>query len=98
MYPNKLGSKGRTIQSQINCDDPQENLPENIIQKFKSTKCTYCLLKEGDMYDLFIFLNKIFKVLIVIKFRKLMKKRLSIKKVQHRNIFLSLTKYEFMKF
>ncbi|RNA34517.1 amiloride-sensitive sodium channel subunit beta [Brachionus plicatilis] len=49
MYPNELGSKGRTIQSQINCDQIQNNLNADILTRFKNTDCLYCLLKEGDM-------------------------------------------------
>ncbi len=49
MYPNKLGSKGRTIQAQINCDTMQDNLAPEIIEKYKNTLCQYCLLRDGDV-------------------------------------------------
>jgi hypothetical protein len=50
MNPNELGSKGRTIQSQIDCDNFDEvlNGDSEIYNKFKNTDCFYCLLKEGD--------------------------------------------------
>ena len=51
MKPNGLGSKGRTIQSQIDCDKPREelNLTDEEFEKFKNTNCYYCLLKDGDV-------------------------------------------------
>jgi hypothetical protein len=49
MNPNELGSKGRTIQSQIDCDNfSKNNLSDELMEKFKNTNCYYCLLKEGD--------------------------------------------------
>jgi hypothetical protein len=49
MKPNALGSKGRTVQSQIDCDNFARNeLSEEQLAKFKETTCFYCLLKEGD--------------------------------------------------
>lgn len=48
MNPNELGSKGRTIQSQIDCDDFSKLEDETIRNKFENTTCHYCLLKEGD--------------------------------------------------
>ena len=50
MLPNELGSKGRTIQSRIDCDDPRRsNLDEETFNKFKNTTCRYCVVKEGDI-------------------------------------------------
>lgn len=49
MHPNKLGSKGRTIQSQINCDQLQEDLSPEIVEKYRNVTCSYCLLKESDI-------------------------------------------------
>lgn len=49
MMPNVLGSKGRTLQSQINCDDMNPNIPDDIMEKYKNVTCHYCLLKEGDL-------------------------------------------------
>ena len=50
MMPNALGSKGRTLQSSINCDDFHKNnfTPEQL-ERFKQVTCSYCLLKEGDL-------------------------------------------------
>jgi hypothetical protein len=49
MNPNELGSKGRTIQSQIDCDNfARNNLSEEQAERFKNTTCYYCMLKEGD--------------------------------------------------
>jgi hypothetical protein len=45
MMPNKLGAFGRTVQSQINCENVQKELPEDIVKKYQQTKCMYCLLK-----------------------------------------------------
>ena len=45
MYPNALGSKGRTIQAQVNCDNPDlEKFP-----LFKTATCYYCDLGPGEM-------------------------------------------------
>jgi hypothetical protein len=51
MKPNELGSKGRTIQSQIDCDKDydQLDLSEDEFEKFKNTECNYCLLEAGDI-------------------------------------------------
>ena len=51
MKPNELGSKGRTIQSQIDCDKERDelDLSDEEFEKFKNTNCYYCLLKEGDV-------------------------------------------------
>lgn len=49
MNPNELGSKGRTIQSQINCDQIQSEFSNDMKELFAKTDCQYCLLKEGDM-------------------------------------------------
>lgn len=51
MKPNKLGSNGRTIQSQIDCDKSvdQLDLTDKEFQKFKANTCHYCVLKEGDL-------------------------------------------------
>ena len=50
MLPNALGSKGRTLQSSINCDDfTKNNLTDEQLARFKSVTCSYCLLKEGDL-------------------------------------------------
>lgn len=45
MYPNQLGSKGRTVQSQVNCDNPDLELHP----KFKHAKCQYTTLLPGEM-------------------------------------------------
>lgn len=45
LYPNPLGSKGRTIQAQVNCGDPDlEKFP-----LFESATCYYCDLLPGEM-------------------------------------------------
>jgi len=51
MKPNGLGSKGRTIQSQIDCDKERNDLDltDEEFEKFKNTTCHYCLLKDGDV-------------------------------------------------
>ena len=49
MKPNELGSKGRTIQSQIDCDTDNPNLTKEEFEKFRNLTCFYCLLKEGDI-------------------------------------------------
>ena len=49
MNPNDLGSMGRTIQSQIDCDNLERNvLDAKILERFANTDCFYCLLNEGD--------------------------------------------------
>ena len=45
MYPNTLGSKGRTVQSQVNCDNP--DLEQHPM--FKNAKCYYTTLTPGEM-------------------------------------------------
>ena len=45
LYPNPLGSHGKTIQSRVNCDSPDlETFP-----KFSQAKCQYCVLEPGEM-------------------------------------------------
>ena len=45
LYPNPLGSHGKTIQSQVNCSHPNlEQCP-----KFKNAKCFECVLQPGEM-------------------------------------------------
>lgn len=45
LYPNELGSKGRTIQSQVNCDNPDYKTHP----KFRDVCCQECSLKPGEM-------------------------------------------------
>lgn len=45
MYPSKLGSKGKTIQSQVNCDSPDMD----IFPKFSDATCWECMLRAGEM-------------------------------------------------
>nr|CAB3258455.1 lysine-specific demethylase 8 [Phallusia mammillata] len=45
LYPNPLGSKGKTIQSQVDCDNPNMNK----FPKFANATCHYCTLHAGDM-------------------------------------------------
>ena len=45
LYPNPLGSHGKTIQSRVNCDSPDlEKFP-----KFSKAVCHHCVLKPGEM-------------------------------------------------
>ena len=45
LYPNPLGSKGRTIQSQVDCDNPDyQKFP-----LFKDSQCSEYILESGDM-------------------------------------------------
>ena len=45
LYPNKLGSQGKTIQSQVNLDNPDlEKYP-----LFATTECEHTVLHPGDM-------------------------------------------------
>jgi hypothetical protein len=45
MYPNVFGSKGKTLQSQVNVEEPNlEKYPE-----FKNATCHYCILSPGEM-------------------------------------------------
>ncbi|XP_071955678.1 bifunctional peptidase and arginyl-hydroxylase JMJD5-like [Antedon mediterranea] len=45
MYPNDLGSKGKTIQAQVNCNDPDFKVHPN----FCNAVCYECVLKPGQM-------------------------------------------------
>ena len=45
MYPNPLGSQGKTIQSQVNLDSP--NLEKHPL--FKEVDCQYCTLHPGEV-------------------------------------------------
>ncbi|CAH1798454.1 unnamed protein product [Owenia fusiformis] len=45
MYPNPKGTKGRTVQSGVNFDDPDWNMHPN----FCNAKCRYGTLNSGDM-------------------------------------------------
>jgi len=45
MYPNILGSKGKTIQSQVDCDCPDLD----TFPKFNLAKCQECILNSGDV-------------------------------------------------
>ena len=50
MKPNKLGSNGRTIQSQIDCDlNNLDNLTQDELESFKANTCQYCCLGDGDL-------------------------------------------------
>ncbi|ELU13249.1 hypothetical protein CAPTEDRAFT_186624, partial [Capitella teleta] len=44
MYPNAKGTKGRTVQSQVNCDEPDLKMHP----LFEGTKCYHCTLKPGE--------------------------------------------------
>jgi len=45
LYPNPLGSHGKTVQSQVNCDNPDlEKFP-----LFQNAVCQYCVLEPGEM-------------------------------------------------
>jgi len=45
LYPNPLGSQGKTVQSQVNCDEPNlEKFPN-----FTNAVCEYCVLEPGEM-------------------------------------------------
>ena len=45
LYPNPLGSHGKTIQSRVNCDSPDlETFPN-----FSNARCQYCVLEPGEM-------------------------------------------------
>ena len=46
MYPNPIGSQGKTIQSQVNLDHPDLNK----YPKFKETHCHYCILHPGNNF------------------------------------------------
>ena len=45
LYPNALGSKGRTIQAQVDCNNP--DLEKHPL--FEGTPCYHCELKPGEM-------------------------------------------------
>ena len=45
LYPNPLGSHGKTIQSQVNCDNPDLVKYPN----FAKALCQYCILEPGEM-------------------------------------------------
>ena len=45
LYPNPLGSKGRTVQASVNCDKPDlESHP-----KFAEVQAYCCVLEPGEM-------------------------------------------------
>ena len=44
MYPNPLGSQGKTIQCQVNLDSPNLTKFEN----FREVDCQHCVLKPGE--------------------------------------------------
>lgn len=45
MYPNSLGSHGKTVQSQVNCDTPDfDQHPD-----FAGARCQHCILEPGEM-------------------------------------------------
>jgi len=45
LYPNPLGSHGKTIQSRVNCDEPDfEKFP-----KFANAVCEHCILEPGEI-------------------------------------------------
>lgn len=45
LYPNALGTKGRTVQSRVNCDDP--DVDEHPL--FLNTRCHYGVVHSGEM-------------------------------------------------
>ena len=45
LYPNPLGSHGKTIQSQVNCDTPDLDKYPN----FSRAQCQHCILHPGEM-------------------------------------------------
>ena len=45
LYPNALGSKGRTVQSQVNSDDP--DLEQHPL--YADVTCQECTLNPGEM-------------------------------------------------
>lgn len=45
MYPNEMGSKGRTIQSKVNCDNPDLD----VHPLFNGTTCHHTMLNSGEM-------------------------------------------------
>ncbi|XP_033120525.1 bifunctional peptidase and arginyl-hydroxylase JMJD5-like [Anneissia japonica] len=45
MYPNPLGSKGKTVQAEVNCDDPDLKHHPN----FCNAVCYECVLHPGQM-------------------------------------------------
>ena len=46
LYPNTLGSKGRTVQATVNCEQPDLDAHP----KFRQAICSYTQLNPGDMY------------------------------------------------
>ena len=49
LNPNDLGSKGRSLQSQVNCYTNDSIEQGDVLEKFKKVTCSYCLLEEGDL-------------------------------------------------
>jgi len=45
LYPNPLGSHGKTVQSRVNCDAPDLELFPNFV----GAQCQYCVLEPGEM-------------------------------------------------
>ena len=45
LYPNPLGSHGKTVQSQVNCDSADLDLFPNFVR----ARCQYCVLEPGEM-------------------------------------------------
>lgn len=45
LYPNPLGSKGKTIQSQVDCENPDTMKHPNFLK----AQCYSCVLREGEM-------------------------------------------------
>ncbi|XP_072178522.1 tRNA wybutosine-synthesizing protein 5-like [Diadema setosum] len=45
LYPNPLGSRGRTIQAQVNCDNPDTS----AFPEFTRVQCHECVLNAGEM-------------------------------------------------
>jgi len=45
LYPNPLGSHGKTVQSQVNCDTPDLTR----FPLFTNAQCQYCILEPGEM-------------------------------------------------
>jgi len=45
LYPNDLGTKGRTVQAQVNCDDP--DISRHPL--FAKTRCHYGMLRPGQL-------------------------------------------------
>ena len=45
LYPNRLGSKGKTVQSGVHCDDPDLTAHP----RFAEAKCEHTVLHPGEM-------------------------------------------------